>query len=334
MSNSDESKYLQYLPGIYQPGKGDKRPIFLGKFLKAFEKVLSGIQVYLFSWDEIPGNDNVLIEFFGERFEIEWIKTAKFEKIDNDNTIRVYTEENSLLLRLNDEKTKVILEIDDGRKNEFTVKTVNDRLNIYVDDIYIEDDSVKGIEEILDNIQIYFDPYETPLDFLPWLAERWMALTLKEEEEWDANNSKKKRDLIARIIPLYQKRGTLAGLEEYIRIYVGEDVNISINEFLDPFRVDITSTVGMNTVVGEGRPYFFQVYMELQALDREQLEERKISIIDIIEQKKNSIIDIIELEKPAHTDYLLLIQVPTMQINEHSTIGVDTILGSLIIGKK
>jgi len=44
MSNSDESKYLQYLPGIYQPGKGDKRPIFLGKFLKAFEKVLSGIQ--------------------------------------------------------------------------------------------------------------------------------------------------------------------------------------------------------------------------------------------------------------------------------------------------
>lgn len=234
----DESKYLQYLPGVYQPGEEDKRPIFLGKFLKAFEKILSGIN------DGIPG---------------------------------------------------------------------------------------KGIEEILDNIQIYFDPYKTPLDFLPWLAG-WMALTLKEEEEWNANDSRKKRDLIARIIPLYQKRGTLEGLERYIRIYVGEDVKISINEFLEPFCAGVTSTVGMNTVVGEGRPYYFQVHMELPAPNR-----------ILLEKKKRAIIDIIDLEKPAHTYYLLLIRVPTMQIGYfnpitgeregHSTIGVDTMLGGMITGK-
>lgn len=229
MSNrEDESKYLQYLPGVYQPGEEDKRPIFLGKFLKAFEKILSGRD----------------------------------------------------------------------------------------DDI-----AVKGIEEILDNIQIYFDPYKTPLDFLPWLAE-WLALTLKEEEEWNANDSRKKRDLIARIIPLYQKRGTLEGLERYIRIYVGEDVKISINEFLEPFCVGVTSTVGMNTVVGEGRPYYFQVYMELPAPNRV-----------LLEKKKRAIIDIIDLEKPAHTYYLLLIRVPTMQINVYSTIGKNTMLGGMITGK-
>jgi len=238
MSDS-ESKYLQYLPGIFQAGKEDEKYVYLGNFLKAFEKILSGRN-------------------------------------------------------------------DDG--------------------------NLKGIEEILDNIQIYFDPYKTPLDFLPWLSG-WMALTLKEEEEWNAYDSRKKRDLIARIIPLYQKRGTLEGLERYIRIYVGEDVKISINEFLEPFCVGVTSTVGMNTVVGEGRPYYFQVYMELSAPNRV-----------LLEKKRRAIIDIIDLEKPAHTYYMLLIRVPTMQIGYfnpvtgeregHSTIGVDTMLGGLITGKK
>lgn len=237
--NDSDSKYLAYLPGIYQPGKEDKRRAFLGNFLKAFEIILSG-------------------------------------------------------------------------RNE--------------------DRDVKGIEEILDNIQLYFDPYKTPSDFLPWLAG-WMALILKEEEEWNANDSGKKRDLIARIIPLYQKRGTLEGLEKYIRIYVGEDVKISINEFLEPFRVGVTSTVGFNTVVGEGRPYYFQVYMELPIPNRV-----------LLEKKMRAIIDIIDLEKPAHTYYLLMIRVPTMQIGYfnpingeregHSTIGVDTMLGGLITGKK
>jgi hypothetical protein len=50
---------------------------------------------YLFSWDEIPGNDNVrLLDFLKQKFSIDWVKKAKIEKIDNDMTIRVSTEKN------------------------------------------------------------------------------------------------------------------------------------------------------------------------------------------------------------------------------------------------
>ena len=88
--------------------------------------------LYLFSWDEISGNDNgKLIEFLKQKFGIDWVKTAEIEKIDNDNTIKVSTEINHLSLSLNDEKTKVYLKIDDDRTYEFIAKTKNGKLNIY-----------------------------------------------------------------------------------------------------------------------------------------------------------------------------------------------------------
>ncbi len=91
----------------------------------------SGIE-YLFSWEEIPGNDNVrLIEFLMQNFSIEWVKAAKIKKNDDGKTIRVNSEENFLSLTLNDEKTNINLEIDDGRTDKFIVKIKNGKLNIY-----------------------------------------------------------------------------------------------------------------------------------------------------------------------------------------------------------
>ena len=88
--------------------------------------------MYLFSWDEIPGNDNgKLIEFLKQKFEIDWVKTAEIEKIDNGNTIKVSTEINHLSLNLNQEKTEVIFKIDDGRTDKFMAKMENGKLKIY-----------------------------------------------------------------------------------------------------------------------------------------------------------------------------------------------------------
>jgi len=93
---------------------------------------------YLFCWNKIPGNDNGrLIEFLIQNFGIDWIKTAIIKKIDAGKTIRVYTEKNFLSLRLNDEKTKVYLKIDDGRINEFFARIENSELNIYQGSKYI-----------------------------------------------------------------------------------------------------------------------------------------------------------------------------------------------------
>lgn len=220
MNEEKVSKYLQDLPSIYQGGKEDTST-FLGRFLKAFEKMLSGI--------------------------------------------------------------------DDGVK--------------------VDDEFIEGIEEKLDGIHNYFDPFNTPPEFLPWLAG-WVALTLKEGKDWD---EKKKRELIAEIVPLYKKRGTKEGLEKYLKIYVGKGLRI-IDE-LGPFQIGISSKVGIDTIMGELQPYFFIVDVTLPVPDPKAMSE-----------KKKAIDNLIETEKPAHTYYKTNITVPTMRIGYYSTIGIDTLL--------
>ncbi len=86
----------------------------------------------LFSWDEIPGKDESrLIEYLIENFGVNWITTAKIERISHIGTISISTENNSLSLRLNNEKTRVNLTIDDGRTDELPVKKEHGKLNVY-----------------------------------------------------------------------------------------------------------------------------------------------------------------------------------------------------------
>ena len=90
------------------------------------------ISNYLFSWDGVPGNDiDRFIESLTKKFNIDWATKAKTEKIDDGRTINVYTEKNSLSLRLNDEKTKATIIIDDGRTFELNARMENSKLNIF-----------------------------------------------------------------------------------------------------------------------------------------------------------------------------------------------------------
>ena len=89
--------------------------------------------MYLFSWDNVPGKDNgKLIEYLEQKYGVDWVRTAKIEKIDN-NEIRITTEKNFLSLKLNNENTKVTLTINKVKTDEFIVKSENSKLNIYKD---------------------------------------------------------------------------------------------------------------------------------------------------------------------------------------------------------
>jgi tetratricopeptide (TPR) repeat protein len=86
---------------------------------------------FLFSWDDIPGNDNQrLIEFLKQTYGIDWARTANIEKIDDGKTIKLSIEKNSLSFSLNIEKTKVNLIINDVRVDEFIVKLESGKLHI------------------------------------------------------------------------------------------------------------------------------------------------------------------------------------------------------------
>ena len=113
---------------------------------------------FLFSWDEISENGEGLINFLKWNYSIDWVKTAKIEKIDDNKTIRITKEKNFLSLRLNNEKTKVNLEIDDGRTEELIAKMENGKLNIYLINpnlFYPNIDFVMSLHNVFDENQNY-----------------------------------------------------------------------------------------------------------------------------------------------------------------------------------
>ena len=84
------------------------------------------------------------------------------------------------------------------------------------------------------------------------------------------------------------------------------------------FQIGVHSTIGKDTIIGGIEPHIFQVTIRLPRKDpKAQLRQEEISRA------------LIDLEKPAHTKYILHIQFPTMRLQHHSTIGIDTLLGTI-----
>ena len=100
---------------------------------------------------------------------------------------------------------------------------------------------VPGLEEVLDRIHLYFNPQETPEEFLPWLAG-WVGLSLRDD--WGVEV---KRAFILAIVKLYRWRGTKQGLSKLLGLYLknarlGEKVEIFDNftNFPHYFQVQLT----------------------------------------------------------------------------------------------
>ena len=77
-----------------------------------------------------------------------------------------------------------------------------------------ESEPQQGLEEIIADIPKLFDPAQTPnREFLQWLAG-WVALSLRADWTLD-----QQREFLARIVPLYRRRGTKQNLAELLKIY-------------------------------------------------------------------------------------------------------------------
>jgi hypothetical protein len=98
----------------------------------ALNSAFLAAQEYLFCWDEIPGKDDEsLLEFLIGKFGFQWIKAAKIDKVDIGKTIKVFTEENSLSLKLKYEQAEVTLEVNGVRIDKLIAKMELEKLNIY-----------------------------------------------------------------------------------------------------------------------------------------------------------------------------------------------------------
>ena len=172
------------------------------------------------------------------------------------------------------------------------------------------DSGLKGLGEEIERLHQLFDPQEAPEEFLPWLAG-WAALSWRPEL-----SSKRKRRLLARIIPLYRIRGTRKYLEELLMLCVDAVVMVSDTE-MPELQVGVHSTVDSDTYLGGGAPYFFRVTLLAPQLSVSEVQAQ-VQIAHAI----------IELAKPAHTSYELDVVSPQLQLGLHSTVGEDTVLGA------
>lgn len=108
-----------------------------GLMIKYFEKA-DGLRNYLikdrylFSWDmSLENNKERLRELLIQNYRSDWVRTADIGNINYYRTIRVFIDKNSILLILNDEKTKVDLKINGVETDTFFVKKEKEQLNIY-----------------------------------------------------------------------------------------------------------------------------------------------------------------------------------------------------------
>lgn len=148
----------------------------------------------------------------------------------------------------------------------------------------------KGLEQIIDGLAALYDPLKTPAEFLPWLS-KWTALSLRADMSLE-----QQRKFVARVIELYQYRGTQENLRELLQLYVDAVPTITVDEKL---------------------PYYFHVTIKLARMKVEYIQ-RQFEIAQAL----------VELEKPAHTNYKLLLDTPTLKVGEFATVGVDTLLGT------
>lgn len=84
---------------------------------------------YLFSWENVPGDESKnLSKYLKNDLEIDWVNNAKIIKTDDNNTIRVFTPENSLELKLAEDKNAVLIT---PNNIQLKVKEENGKLCIY-----------------------------------------------------------------------------------------------------------------------------------------------------------------------------------------------------------
>ena len=207
-----------------------------------------------------------------------------------------------------------------------------------------------GLDNLVDNLWQYFDPYMVPEKYLPWLAA-WIAVPLDP-----GLSLAQKRQILSGAFQTYTARGTPAGLAQVIQDYTG----VSGIRILEHFRLRNWSTLPDQNGLGLGaRLWSSNLFARLQVgvsstvgsfrltnspqPASEPLTEgaNQFSVFFPASPYKaadamKSIQPILDREKPAWTQAFLCPVFPRLRVGVQATIGVDAYVGradSMILGK-
>ncbi|MCP4341416.1 MAG: hypothetical protein GY799_21675 [Desulfobulbaceae bacterium] len=152
------------------------------------------------------------------------------------------------------------------------------------------------IVESIAAIPSFFEAYETPREFIPWLAQ-WVAL--RDTEDLSENN---RRQLIAHIVPLYAKRGTSGYLKEILTCYFPEITKVEVEDQNMGHFILGKAEIGLSTRFEQDRPFWFRVDISVS------LPDYSMSMKEFKAKYEEKIRRVIDLAKPAHTLYELSLQ--------------------------
>lgn len=145
------------------------------------------------------------------------------------------------------------------------------------------------IEDLLDDVHKYFDPYECPEEFLPWLAS-WSAMVV--DMDWPVE---KKRAIIKNAIELYGVRGTVKGVKRFIELFTGHEPKLIENEWpFKGFRIECGAAIGVDSVI-----------LPPVSMNRCFICEMPVKFTDVSPEMVIRIHQIMQMEKPANTHYYL-----------------------------
>jgi len=170
-----------------------------------------------------------------------------------------------------------------------------------------------SIQDTLETLHDHFDPYESPSNFLEWLAS-WVAF--KVDPGWPET---KKRALIKRAMELYKIRGTVKGLKVFLAIFTDYEPEIIENTWpFKGFRIGVHSTVGVDSVILPPVNLSHCFIIQIPAAFRDVTDDIVIRIHDIIMS-----------EKPAHAMYFLrfMAEVVERQKRDFLRIGIRSGIG-------
>lgn len=164
-----------------------------------------------------------------------------------------------------------------------------------------------SVSQKVDDIPSLFRPYDTPVEFLPWLSS-WLAFVL--DEDWP---EEKKRYLLRRAVDYYRIRGTIKGLKLFLSIFVGVEPEIIENAWpFSGFQIDVHSTMDFDSVIFPVVNLSHCFIVDIP-LDPGELSEQMIVKIH----------DIIRAEKPAHTLYYLRFKGKQVALSEFQLLVGD-----------
>ncbi|MCP4119844.1 MAG: hypothetical protein GY737_31480 [Desulfobacteraceae bacterium] len=149
-----------------------------------------------------------------------------------------------------------------------------------------------AVADRISRVSSLFDVYDTPAEFLPWLAQ-WVALI-----DLDGLDESRQRQLLAGIVPLYAKRGTKGYLERLLKLFVPENAAVEIDDEEILGVVVGNTKVGINSWLQHDRPFCFRVTIQMSGTDRHGAGAYRARREELVRR-------VIELAKPAHTLYEL-----------------------------